>query len=61
MDKKLLFQALFKFIAGLIMVGVLVFLPAGTLSYWNGWLLMAVVFGPMPLLGIILLWKSMLV
>ena len=58
MDKKLLFQALFKFIAGLIMVGVLVFLPAGTLSYWNGWLLMAVVFGPMPLLGAILLWKS---
>ena len=55
MDKKLLFQALFKFIAGLIMVGVLVFLPAGTLSYWNGWLLMAVVFGPMPLLGAILL------
>ena len=34
---------------GLIMVGVLVFLPAGTLRYWNGWLLMAAAFAPMPL------------
>ena len=58
MDKKLFFQALAKFIFGLIMVGVLVFLPAGTLRYWNGWLLMAAVFAPMPLLGGILLWKS---
>ena len=51
MDKKLFLQALCKFSAGLIMVGVLVFLPAGTLHYWNGWLLMAAVFAPMPLLG----------
>ena len=58
MDQKLLVQALFKFICGLLMAGALIFLPAGTLHYWNGWLLMAVVFAPMPLLGVILLWKS---
>ena len=58
MDKKLALQALAKFISGLIAVAVLVFLPAGTLHYWNGWLLMAAVFLPMPFLGAVLLWKS---
>lgn len=38
MNFKLFFQAIMKFLLGLIIVGMLLFIPAGTLSYWNGWL-----------------------
>lgn len=58
MDKKLLFQALTKFFAGLLAVALLVFLPAGTLRYWHGWLFLAVLFLPMTLLGAVLFVKS---
>ena len=58
MDKKLLVQALTKFFAGLFLVAVLVFLPAGTLDYWHGWLFLGVLFFPMTVLGIVLLVKS---
>lgn len=51
---KLLFQAIIKFIFGLIMFGALLFLPAGTLDYWNAWLLIGLLFVPMFFVGLIL-------
>lgn len=58
MKKKLFFKACIKFLAGLIGVSLLLFLPAGTLRYWNAWLLMGVLFIPMFAAGIVLLCKS---
>lgn len=55
---KLLFSALTKFIMGLILVGVLLFIPAGTLNYNNGWLFIGLLFIPIFILGIILFIKS---
>lgn len=57
-DKALLVQALIKFLAGLILFGLLLFLPAGTFEYWNAWVLIAALFGPMLVLGAVLLIKS---
>ncbi len=58
MNRKLLIQGLTKFIAGIILVGLLVFLPAGTLSFANGRLFMGVLFIPMLILGIVLFVKE---
>ena len=58
MDKKLFFQALSKFLIGLIIICILVFIPAGTLDYPNGWLFRALLFIPMFFAGIIMLFKS---
>lgn len=58
MKTKLLLQAISKFIMGLIMIGVLLFLPAGTFGYWNAWLFMGLLFIPMFILGAILLLKA---
>lgn len=55
---KLLYSALTKYLAGLLMVGILLFLPAGTLNYPGGWLFCALLFLPMLLLGIILFLKA---
>lgn len=55
---KLLISALTKFLLGLVLVVVLVFLPAGSLSYINGWLFIGLLFLPMLFLGIVLLVKS---
>lgn len=55
---KLLYSALIKYLAGLLMVGVLLFLPAGTLDYPGGWLFCALLFLPMLLLGIVLFLKA---
>ncbi len=52
MTIKLLISALLKFIFGVISVGLLIFLPAGTIYYFNGWLLMGVLFVPMLFVGI---------
>ena len=57
-DKALLLQALIKFLAGLVLFGLLLFLPAGTFEYWNAWVLIAALFGPMLFLGAVLLIKS---
>jgi protein-S-isoprenylcysteine O-methyltransferase Ste14 len=54
----LLKQALWKFFLGVILMGVLLFLPAGSFSYWQGWLLMGILFVPMFIAGLILLWKN---
>ena len=55
---KLLLNALTKYIMGLLLVGALLFLPAGTLGYTNGWLFIGLLFVPMLFLGIVLLVKS---
>lgn len=58
MQKNLAKQASIKYTAGLLFVMLLLFLPAGTFSYWNGWLFIGLLFIPMFFLGIILLIKS---
>ena len=55
---KLLFNALTKYLAGLLMVGVLLFLPAGTLDYPGAWRFIGLLFIPMLLLGAVLLIKA---
>ena len=55
---KLLINALTKFFCGLLMVGLLIFLPAGTLAYSNGWLLIGLLFGPMLIAGFVMFFKS---
>ena len=56
--KDLLCQAIKKYIAGLICVAVLLFLPAGTIAYPNGWLFIGLLFIPMFFLGIVLFLKA---
>ena len=58
MNLKLFFEAILKFTLGVIIVGLLIFLPAGTLNYLNGWLLMGILFIPMFIAGIIMIIKS---
>ena len=55
---KLLLEALIKFVCGLLMVGLLIFLPAGTLAYTYGWLLIFLLFVPMLIAGFVMLKKS---
>ena len=58
MDIKLFFQALSKFLIGLIIICILIFIPAGTVNYPNGWLFIALLFIPMLFAGIIMMFKS---
>ncbi len=58
MSDKLLSQAMIKVISGLFIMGVLLFLPAGSFSYWNGWLLIGILFVPMITAGVVMLKKS---
>ena len=58
MTNKLFIQAMVKFLSGVLLVGLLIFLPAGTLSFWKGWLLMGILFIPMFIAGIIMLVKN---
>ena len=58
MNSKLFFSAACKFAAGLLLTALLVFLPAGTLYFSNGWLFCALLFIPMFVLGVVLLIKS---
>ena len=58
MNKGLLKEALVKYMAGILLVGLLLFLPAGTLKWKNGWLFMAVLFVPMFLAGIVMYLKA---
>ena len=55
MKRDLFLQAILKFTLGVLLVGLLIFLPAGTLSYHNGWLLMSVLFIPIFAMGILLM------
>ena len=58
MTPKLFIQALTKFFAGLIIVGLLLFLPAGTCAYWQAWLFIGILFVPMFIAGIWLMFSS---
>ncbi|MBE5928094.1 MAG: isoprenylcysteine carboxylmethyltransferase family protein [Lachnospiraceae bacterium] len=58
MTSKLFIQAIAKFLLGIVLVGLLVFWPAGTLSFFNGWLLMGVLFVPMFLAGLVMMLKN---
>ena len=55
---KLFTEAIAKFILGVVLVGVLIFLPAGTLAFHNGWLLMGILFVPMFAAGLVMLAKN---
>ena len=58
MDAKLLTQALTKVFLGIVLMGLLLFLPAGSLRYWQGWLLMGILFVPMFIAGFVMLFKN---
>ena len=58
MATKLFVQAITKFILGVVLVGLLIFLPAGTFSFFNGWLFMGLLFIPMFLAGIVMMVKN---
>ena len=55
---KLFFEAIIKIILGVVLVGLLIFLPAGTLNYFNGWLLIGILFIPMFIAGIVMMIKN---
>ena len=58
MTAKLLIQAIFKFLLGVALVGALIFLPAGTVAFFNGWLFMGILFVPMFFAGIVMMCKN---
>ena len=58
MDKGLLSQALAKYFLGVLLLGVLLFLPAWSFRYWQGWLLMGILFVPMFVAGLVMMAKS---
>lgn len=58
MTLKLFIQAIIKFLSGIVLVGLLLFLSAGTFSFFNGWLFMGLLFVPMFLAGIVLMTKN---
>lgn len=58
MNKKLFLQAILKFVSGVLLVGLLVFLPAGTFRYFQGWLFMGILFIPMFIAGIVMMAKN---
>lgn len=58
MNKGLFVQAISKFTLGVVLVGALLFWPAGTLRWWNGWLFMGILFVPMFCAGLVMMAKS---
>lgn len=58
MKKSLVAQAIAKFLLGVVLVGALIFIPAGTLRYAQGWLLMIILFVPMFMAGLVMLRKN---
>ena len=57
-DRKLFVQALVKFVCGLLLVGLLLFLPAGTFRWPQAWLLIGILFVPMFAAGLFMMWKN---
>ena len=51
MDKKLYIKAIVKYVSGLILVSILLFIPAGTLNYWNAWMFIGALCVPMLFVG----------
>ena len=58
MTVKLFMQAIIKFAAGLILVGLLLFLPAGTFAFWQAWLLIGILFVPMLIAGFVMMFRN---
>ena len=58
MDRKLFAEGLIKFFCGLLLVGALLFLPAGSFAYWQAWLLLGILFIPMFIAGLVMMAKS---
>lgn len=58
MNIKLLLEAITKFLLGLVLVCLLLFVPAGTINYFNGWLFICLLFIPMFIAGIVMMIKS---
>ena len=58
MDQKLLVQGITKFLIGVVLLGALLFIPAGTLAWPQGWRLMAILFVPMLIVGVIMIFKN---
>ena len=58
MDKRLFIQSLAKFLLGVAIVGLLLFLPAGSFQYWQGWLLMGILFVPMFIAGLVMMARN---
>lgn len=58
MTFKLFISAILKFLLGVLLVGALIFLPAGSLNYYYGWLLMGILFIPMFLAGLVMMVKN---
>ena len=58
MTVKLFIGAIIKFLFGAVLVGVLIFLPAGSFAYTNGWILMGILFVPMFIAGLVMMFKN---
>lgn len=58
MNLKLFLEAIIKYLFGVIIVGALIFIPAGTINYINGWIFMGILFIPMFIVGIVMMLKS---
>ena len=58
MTSKLFAGALAKYLLGIVLVGLLIFLPAGSRTFWSGWLLMGILFVPMFFAGIVMMLKN---
>lgn len=58
MTAKLFVQAIVKFSLGIFLVGLLIFLPAGSLAFTNGWIFMGMLFIPMFLAGLVMMFKN---
>ena len=58
MNSRLFTKAITRFLAGLLIVGLLLFVPAGTLAYWQAWLLTGILFVPMFIAGLVMMKRS---
>lgn len=57
-SKELLAQTFIKFFLGVVVMGTLLFVPAGSFRYWNGWLLLGILFVPMFFAGVVMMFKN---
>ena len=58
MTKELFFQAIAKFLLGVVLLGAILFLSAGTFAYWHAWLFLGILFIPMFIAGIVMMVKN---
>jgi len=58
MNIKLFLESIIKFILGVVIIALLIFVPANTINYWNGWLFMGLLFIPMFIAGLFMMVKS---